>query len=94
VAKLREKISVTKGARQNFDLERFDLKSLDDVEVKEMYQVEISNRFAALKSLDEGFDINNAWESIRKNIKISAEDNLGYQNLKHNKPWFDDEGSK
>jgi hypothetical protein len=33
VAKLRERISVSKGARQKFDLERFDLKKLDDVEV-------------------------------------------------------------
>jgi hypothetical protein len=60
VAKLRERISVSKRARQNFDLERFDLKKLDDVEVKEKYQVEISNRFAALESLGDSFDINNA----------------------------------
>jgi hypothetical protein len=66
VAKLRERISVRKRARQNFYLERFDLKKLDDVEVKEKCQVEIENRFAALESLDESFDINNAWESIRE----------------------------
>jgi hypothetical protein len=59
VAKLRERISVSKRTRQKFDLERFDLKKLDD-EVKQKYQVEISNRFAALESLDENFDINNA----------------------------------
>jgi hypothetical protein len=41
VAKLRERISASKRARQNFDLERFDLRKLDDVEVKEKYQVEI-----------------------------------------------------
>jgi hypothetical protein len=41
VAKLRERISVSKGARQNFDLERFDLKKLDDVDVEGKYQVEI-----------------------------------------------------
>jgi hypothetical protein len=35
VAKLTEKISVSKRARQTFDLERFDLKKLNDVEVKE-----------------------------------------------------------
>jgi hypothetical protein len=46
VAELRERISVSRWARQNFDLERFDLKKLDNVEVKEKYQVEISNRFA------------------------------------------------
>jgi hypothetical protein len=91
VAKPRERISVSKRVRQNFDLERFDLKKLHGVEVKEKYQVEISNRFAALESLDESFDINNAWESIRENIKTSAKDDLGYQKLKHNNPWFDDE---
>jgi hypothetical protein len=41
VAKLRERISVSKRARQNFDLGRFDLKKLNDVEDKEKYQVEI-----------------------------------------------------
>jgi hypothetical protein len=35
VAKLRKTISVSKRGRQNIDLERFDLKKLDDVEVKE-----------------------------------------------------------
>jgi hypothetical protein len=39
-------------------------------------------------------DISNACESIRENIKTSLKDNLGYQKLKHNKPWFDDECSK
>jgi hypothetical protein len=38
--------------------------------------------------------INNAWESIRENIKTSAEENTRYHRLKHNKPWFDDECSK
>jgi uncharacterized protein YneR len=89
VTKLRVRISVSKQARQ-----KFDLKKLDDIEVKEKYQVEISKRFAALESLDENFDINNMWESIRENIMISSKDNLGYHRLKHNKPWFYDECSK
>jgi hypothetical protein len=37
VARLREIISVSKQARQKFDLERFVLKKLNDVEVKEKY---------------------------------------------------------
>jgi hypothetical protein len=49
---------------------------LNDVEINEKYQVEISNRLAALESLDESFDVNNAWESIRENIKNSAKENL------------------
>jgi hypothetical protein len=69
VAKLREKISASKRERQKFDVERFDLKKLDDVEVKEKYQVEISNIFAALERSDESFDINNAWVNIRETIK-------------------------
>jgi hypothetical protein len=86
VAKLRERISVSKRARKKFDLERFDLKKVDDVEVKGKHQVKVSNRFAALESLGESFDINNDWENIRENIKTSAKDNLGYHRLKHNKP--------
>jgi hypothetical protein len=54
------------------------MKKLDDTDVKEKYHVEISNRFETLESLDESFDTNNAWESIRENIKTSAKDNLGY----------------
>jgi hypothetical protein len=72
VTKLREGISVSKLARQNSDLETFDQKKLEDVEDKEKCQVEISNTFAALESLDESVDINNAWESIRENINNSA----------------------
>jgi hypothetical protein len=41
VAKLRERISVSKRARQNSNLEKFNLKRLNDIEVKEKYQVEI-----------------------------------------------------
>jgi endonuclease/exonuclease/phosphatase family metal-dependent hydrolase len=42
VAKLRERISVSKRARQDSGLERFDLKKLDDIEVKEKYQIKFS----------------------------------------------------
>jgi hypothetical protein len=31
---------------------------MDDIKVKEKYQIEISNRFATSESLDESFDIN------------------------------------
>jgi hypothetical protein len=94
VAKLRERISVIRRAKKKFHLERFDLKKLDDVEVTEKYQVEISNRFEALDKLYESFGINNACVNIIENIKTSAKYNLGYQKLKHNKPWFDDDCSK
>jgi hypothetical protein len=82
VAKLREIISVSKGVRKMFDLERFELRKSDDVEVKEKYQMEISNRFAALENLDQSLDINSGWGSIKGNIKTSAKENLGYHGLK------------
>jgi hypothetical protein len=75
---------------QKFDLERFDRKKLDHIKVKEKYQVEISNRFAALENLDEGLDIKSAWGSITDNITTSAKENLGFHKLKYNKLWFDD----
>jgi hypothetical protein len=53
-------------------MEWFNLKKLNEVEGKEMYRVEISNRFAALKILDTEVDVIKAWETIIENIKISA----------------------
>jgi hypothetical protein len=63
-------------------MERFSLKKLNEVEGKEQYCAEISNKFAALETLDNEVDINKAWETLRENIKISAEESLGYSELK------------
>jgi hypothetical protein len=49
-AKLRERLSVIKRVAQKFDMQRFDLRKLCDAEVKEQYQVKITNRFAALEN--------------------------------------------
>jgi hypothetical protein len=44
VAKLRDRILISKGARQQFGVEIYDLKKLYDVDVKEKYQtVQIPN---------------------------------------------------
>jgi hypothetical protein len=51
-------------------MERFNLKKLTEVEGKEQYHVEISNRFAALENLDTEVDINRAWETIRRISKF------------------------
>jgi hypothetical protein len=68
-------------------MERFNLKN--DVEGKEQFRIEVSNRFAALEDLDTEVEINNAWETISENIKISARESLGYFEVKKHKPWFD-----
>jgi hypothetical protein len=47
-----------------------------------------------LENLDTEVDINRPWETIRKSIKISAEESLGYYDLKERKLWFDERCSK
>jgi hypothetical protein len=94
VAKARDRLAVSKRAVQKIDTERFIVKKLNEGDVKEQYQVTIRNKFANLENLEDGRDINGAWDSIRKNIKISAEESLGYCESKHRKPWFDEEWSK
>jgi hypothetical protein len=51
VARVRERLSVSKRAAQKIIMERFNLKQLNDVAVKEYYQVDISNTSAALENL-------------------------------------------
>jgi hypothetical protein len=76
VAKLRERLAVNKKRPERFDMERFNLKKLNEVGGKEQFRVEYSNRFAALEDLDTELEINSSWETIRENIKISAKESL------------------
>jgi hypothetical protein len=54
-------------------MEELNLKKLNNVEVKEQYQVKNLKLF----------------HSSGKHIKTSAKENLGYHQLKQHKPWFD-----
>jgi glycine betaine/choline ABC-type transport system substrate-binding protein len=73
VAKVRERLAVSKRAAQKIDTERFNIKKLDEGDVKEQYQVTIRNKFAAVENLENSGDINGAWDNIRENIKTSAQ---------------------
>jgi hypothetical protein len=86
-AKVRERLAVNKQAAQNFDGERFNLKKLKE----KHYQIESTNRFAALENLDNDGDINRAREKIKKGIQTSARESLGLHETKQHKPWFDEE---
>jgi hypothetical protein len=94
VAKVRERLAVSKRAAQKVGTERFNVKKLNEGDVKEQYQVTIRNKFAALENLEDSGDINRAWDNIRENIKISAQGSPGYCESKHRIPWFDEECSK
>ena len=64
VAKFRERLAVSKQAGQRFDGERFNVRKLNELEVRQQYQIEITNRFAPLENLSDSEDINRAWENI------------------------------
>jgi hypothetical protein len=83
VAKIRERLAVSKQTMQRVHIERFNLKKLNEVEGKEKYRVEISNRFTALENLRHWVGINRSYETIRENIKDSAKERLGYYEMNH-----------
>jgi len=53
VAKLGERLAGCQEAEQKFDGERFNLRKLNDLEVRKQYQIKISKRFAALENLSD-----------------------------------------
>jgi len=71
-AKVRERLTVSKQDAEVFDVERFNLRELNNLEVRKQYQIKISNQFAALEKLSDSENINRAWENIKENIKTSA----------------------
>jgi hypothetical protein len=94
VAKVRERLAVSKRAAHKIGTEIFNVKKINEVVVKEQYQVSIINKFAALENLENSGDINGAWDNIRENVNISAQEGRGYSESNHLKQWFDDKCSK
>ena len=90
-AKVRKRLAVSKQAAQEFDVERFNLGMLNNLEVRKQYQIKISNKFAALEELRDSKNINRAWENIKQNIKTFTKESLGLYELKKHKPWFGEE---
>jgi hypothetical protein len=66
--------------------EIFSLRSLNELEVRKQYQIEITNRFAALENLSDGEDINGVWENIKENIRNQVIKSLGLHEFKEDKP--------
>jgi hypothetical protein len=51
VAQIRERLAVSKRPVNKMDMDTFNLKKLNEGEVKEQYQATIKNRFSALENL-------------------------------------------
>ena len=64
------------------------LRKLNEPEVREQYQIEITNRFAALENLNDDKDVDRTSENIKENIQTSVNESLRLHELKQNKPWF------
>jgi hypothetical protein len=52
VAKVRERLALNKQRSHRYHINRFNLKKLNQIEGKEQFCVEVSNRFAGLEDLD------------------------------------------
>jgi hypothetical protein len=85
-------LAVIKQAAQKYNVERFNHRQLNELEVSKQYQIKISNRFIALENLSGNKDINRVWENLRANIKISSKQSLDLYELKQHKPWLNKEG--
>ena len=86
-----ERLTASNQAAQTFDVHRFNLRKINELDVRKHYQVTITNRFTPLGNLCDDEDKNRAWENIKENTKTSAKESLGLHELKQHKPWFDEE---
>jgi len=47
-------------------VERFNLRKLNELEVRKRYWIEILKRFAALENLSDSEDINRFWKTLKR----------------------------
>jgi hypothetical protein len=69
VAKVMERLAVSKQVAQKL---MWNLRKLNELDVRRQYQITISNNFAALGNLNVSEGINMAWENTTENIEASA----------------------
>jgi hypothetical protein len=72
---------------------QFSLKQLSESEVMKQYQIKILKRFAALENLNDSEDTDRAWENVKENIKISANECRSVR-TETAESMFDEESSK
>ena len=57
IGKVRKRLAVGKQAAQRFDRQRFNVRKLNEPEVRKQYQIEITIRFVALENLNNDEDV-------------------------------------
>jgi len=63
-AKVREVLAKNKQAEQKFDVKRFNLRKLSELDIRKQYQIKISNRFAGWEAIQEWGDLFKDYYSI------------------------------
>ena len=66
IAKVRERLAISKEAAQKFVGGKFNLRKINELEIKKEYQMKISKSFAVLQNLSYSEDINRAWENTKR----------------------------
>ena len=69
IAKVRQRIAVGKQAAKRFDRQRFNFRKLNEPEVRENYEIEITNKFAALENLNNDEDVNSTGSTLKRIYK-------------------------
>jgi hypothetical protein len=59
------RLAMSKQTMHSVHIERFNIKKLSEIEGKEQYHIEISNRFTASDKIDTEVDVNKVWETIK-----------------------------
>jgi len=56
VAKVRKRFAASKQAAQNFDVEMFNLRKINELQFSKQYRIKISKRFSSLENLNDRED--------------------------------------
>jgi hypothetical protein len=85
-SKVRERLALSKQEALKYNVQRFNLRKLSELEVMKKYRVKVAKRFVALENLYDREDTNGAWENIKGNNKTSAKERRSLHVLKRHKP--------
>jgi hypothetical protein len=63
-------LAVSTQATQKFEMHRFNLRKLSNLEVRKQYQIKISKRFAASENLNDSEGINRVGKTLKGVSKL------------------------
>jgi hypothetical protein len=84
VAKIMDRLAVSKRHVNKMDLDRSSLKKLNEGKLRNSIRLlQSKTDFSALENLEDNGDINRVLEAIRENVNISAKESIGLYESKH-----------